>query len=108
MLSLLKPDSYVLAELSHRLVYLIEFTPSIRRDIQFAAPGLSFLDRIRVNLELVRQYIEEVKIIKKSAGVQFNGPAAASRYSKFTKNSITFFDHRVSELPERNAIFKRD
>ncbi|WP_237242446.1 glycosyltransferase [Rothia nasimurium] len=107
VLSLLKPDSYTLANFRHKLVYLVEFTPSIRRDIQFAMPGLNFFNRIRICLGLLRQYVKEVKIIKRSAGVQFNGPAAASRYSKFNENSITFFDHRVSKIPERSTLVEK-
>lgn len=103
VMSLLKPESYSLTNLNHRVVYLVEFTPSIRRGIQLAAPGVSFLSRLMIELGLMRQYVAEIKAIKKAAGVQFNGPAAAAKYSKFNSNSITFFDHRVSEVPEKNT-----
>lgn len=103
VMSLLKPESYSLTNLNHRVVYLVEFTPSIRRGIQLAGPGVSFPNRLRIELGLLRQYVAEIKAIKKAAGVQFNGPAAAAKYSKFNSNSITFFDHRVSEVPEKNT-----
>lgn len=107
VLALLKPESYSLADLPHRLVYIVEFTPSIRRNIHFSASGVNFTDRIRVNIGLSRRHYIEKKIIKKAAGIQFNGIAAKNKYSKYTENSLTFFDHRVTERADKN-ITSRD
>lgn len=107
VLALLKPESYSLADLPHRLVYIVEFTPSIRRNIHFTASGVNFTDRIRVNIGLSRRHYIEKKIIKKAAGIQFNGIAAKNKYSKYTENSLTFFDHRVTERADKN-ITSRD
>lgn len=93
VLALFKNGTEDFIDLPHKIIYLLEVTPSIRWGIQAADAELSVfsISWLRVRIGLIKKEIQDRKSIRKAAGLQLNGPAAFRQYKNLVGNSILFF-----------------
>ncbi len=78
-------------------VYTIEFPLSVRLD-RAGFKDQNILQQMRTLLGATRTEIRYRSLIKKAAGIQFNGKAAQKSYGRLNQNQITFYDHRVTAI----------
>ncbi|WP_237233717.1 glycosyltransferase [Rothia nasisuis] len=100
--ALYKDSTRFLVDLPHRVVYLVEFTPGIRRGIYRAHVTGGFWKKAVIDFSLMKKEYQDRKFLRRASALQFNGSPAAQHYRRLAKSSIVFFDHRVDSLPEPN------
>lgn len=98
--SLLRKDTAWISNQNNSVVYLVENTRKNKVGLTAGQEKGINLRKIRVNLGSWKELIELTVAIRKSAGLQANGPAAFRQYARFSKNAIMFHDHRVREVFE--------
>lgn len=100
VLVLYKQETADFVNLGHKVVYLVENPPSVRKAIYAieAAGKISYISRIRVNIGLWRQELAARRVFRRAVGLQCNGEAASATYGKYSNNSLTFYDHRVESV----------
>lgn len=100
VLVLYKQDTADFVDLGHKVVYLVENPPSVRKTIYSieTAGKMSYISRMRVNIGMWRQELAARRVFKRAVGLQCNGEAASATYGKYSNNSLTFYDHRVESV----------
>lgn len=103
VLTLFKNETADFVNLPHKIIYLLEVTPSIRWGIYSANMESRILSAawFRVRIGLIKKEILARRVIRRASGLQLNGPAAYGEYKNLVDNSILFFDHRVKEVRDR-------
>ncbi|HIY95525.1 MAG TPA: glycosyltransferase, partial [Candidatus Rothia avicola] len=84
-----------------KVFYLIENPRSVKTDLALTDFQGSLISKMKI---IIGSYKEDLALkanLRRVAGFQANGDAAYESYRKFNSNSIVFYDHRVSEVPEK-------
>lgn len=93
-----------------KVVYIAEFTRRIRYAIFRAESSrngkIGVMDTLRAYLGLWKGELVARKMMRKSAGIQCNGPVAFESYGNLSKNSFLYFDHRVDNVAKKKDFNK--
>ncbi len=93
-----------------KVVYVAEVTRRIRYAIFQAESSrngkIGMADTLRAYLGLWKGELATRKMMRKSAGIQCNGPAVFESYGNLSKNSFLYFDHRVDGVAKEKDFNK--
>ena len=79
------------------VVFGVEFTLKTRLQAYYSVQGISLLKKMRIWIGLLRQNRRAKQALKSVAGIEINGEGAYKEYGSLNKNSMYYYDHRISK-----------